>query len=55
MAKEVDAQTNTKACPSMLNIRGENFPCDMMRHMHPDCENHDGWAHANSEIEAIWQ
>lgn len=35
------------ACPSTLMIKGQAFPCDM-------ATPHDGWAHANKQLEAIW-
>lgn len=45
-------------CPSALNIKGEHFPCQTLRDMATldgsPATNHDGWAHSNSDAEAIW-
>ena len=35
------------ACPGSLTIKGEHFGCDLT-------PPHDGWAHSNSSVEAIW-
>jgi hypothetical protein len=45
-----------RPCPdkAVLMIKGEHFPCDWMNQMHPESQNHEGWAHANKEAEAIW-
>lgn len=50
-------QPDPRPCPdgAALVIKGEHFPCDQMRHMAPSCDSHDGWAHANSDAEAIWE
>ena len=47
----------TRPCPdgAALNIKGEHFPCDWMDQMSPDSADHNGWAHANRDAEAIWQ
>lgn len=46
-----------RPCPQQgaLIIKGEHFPCQQMDHMDPICDDHEGWAHSNSDIEAIWQ
>jgi hypothetical protein len=45
-----------RPCPdgASLTIKGEHFPCDQMRHMHPDCTDHTGWGHASTAAEAVW-
>jgi hypothetical protein len=43
-----------RECKAGLIIKGEYFPCDMMTHMSPESNNHEGWAHANSQAQAIW-
>ncbi len=34
-------------CPSVLNLKGESFRCDMVA-------PHDGWGHANKVAQAVW-
>ena len=41
-------------CTAALNIKGEHFPCQTMEQMAPGSTGHDGWAHSNSEADAIW-
>jgi hypothetical protein len=38
---------HAESCNSVLMIKGEAFPCDMV---YP----HHGWAHSNGKAEAIW-
>ena len=42
-----DPTTGDVTCGSALIIKGQHFPCD-------EKEPHDGWAHGNSDAEAIW-
>jgi hypothetical protein len=39
--------TTKTQCPAALNIQGEHFPCH-------EPAPHEGWAHRNSDAEAIW-
>jgi hypothetical protein len=45
-------------CPASLMIRGEHFPCQTLSQMATldgsPATSHDGWAHSNSDAEAIW-
>lgn len=38
-------------CKANLNLQGGSYPCDW-----PSDEDgrHDGWAHTNKEIQAVW-
>ncbi len=46
----------TRPCPegAVLMLAGGHFPCDQMRHMCAESDNHDGWAHSNSDADAVW-
>ena len=44
----------TVTCPAALNIKGEHFPCDQMKHMAEGSTHHNGWSHSNTEAGAIW-
>lgn len=50
------ADDSIRSCPdgAALNIRGEHFACDAMRHIHEQSDTHDGWPHSNQDAEAIW-
>lgn len=45
-------------CPSALIIKGEHFPCrqleDMVDAFGRPALSHEGWAHSNPDVEAIW-
>lgn len=45
-----------RPCPDHAGviISGRFYPCDFMDHIHPDGVSHVGWAHSNSEAEALW-
>lgn len=34
-------------CEARLSVRGEDFRCDLAL-------DHNGWAHSNKAVEAIW-
>lgn len=35
-------------CIGALNVKGQHYPCDY-------AEYHEGWAHSNKELGAIWR
>lgn len=43
-----NADVHRPSCPGVLNIKGQNFNCDL-------ASPHDGWAHSSKAAEAIWQ
>ena len=45
-----------RPCPEggALNVAGEHYTCDAMRHMTQDSETHEGWPHSSMAAEAIW-
>lgn len=46
-----------RRCPdgAALTIRGETYPCDAMDMLHESSDTHEGWAHSNAQVEAIWR
>jgi hypothetical protein len=46
-----------RRCPTggSLTIQGQTYPCDAMDLLHESSDTHDGWAHSNAQIEAVWQ
>jgi hypothetical protein len=35
-------------------LKGERYECDWMDQMDESAEDHNGWAHANVEVQAVW-
>ncbi|MDM8084727.1 hypothetical protein QUV83_08130 [Cellulomonas cellasea] len=49
MSSDIRPITDTSAgqCGSHLNVRGEDFRCDL-------ATDHNGWAHSSQASEALW-